>query len=258
MAGVLLGMLLAAAWTAPAVPPSLAGDLPATTTWGAWTLRAADTNLATIWRRHAQAMQRGLDDILKATVPSQLVVGVFADSNAWSRFAREVGGGEGNRGLSGADFVVVSASDRTAIDALAHEMVHVAIKQMTDRPVPLWMEEGLAYRLGRMVAQTADPSRINEIPALPLDSLLAADHVLNATDYPTDPVRMRSFCRQSEELAGLVWEAGPPDDIRQVMRRLGRGDSLRDCMKKQFKYDAKRWEELLDAMRVRSTTAQRR
>jgi hypothetical protein len=108
-------------------------------------------------------------------------------------------------------------------DRIAHEVVHLRLNDPSRRPVPLWLEEGLAGHLGWRCALDYQATRrvrlFRTVPAVEPAHLLPLDRLLAVNAYPADPVAARAFYRQTEELVALVHEQQGDDGLRRLIDR---------------------------------------
>lgn len=108
-------------------------------------------------------------------------------------------------------------------DRIAHEIVHLRLNDPSRRPVPLWLEEGLAGHLGWRCALDYQATRrvrlFRTVPAVEPAHLLPLDRLLTVNDYPADPAAARAFYRQTEELVALVHEQQGDEGLRRLIDR---------------------------------------
>ena len=99
----------------------------------------------------------GWDGRLVLVVPAtaaQMAEQVGQDAQQVSQVAAVTDGPIGTTGRAGADRVVVNPGAFATLESrgrqvvVAHEATHVAVRATTDRPVPLWLSEGLADYVG--------------------------------------------------------------------------------------------------------------
>ncbi|HMP76803.1 MAG TPA: hypothetical protein PKE12_10975 [Kiritimatiellia bacterium] len=93
-------------------------------------------------------------------------------------------------------------------DRLAHEIVHFVLRESHGDAVPLWLDEGLAGRLGFVVSRAYRASRGRRIagawPSLPADAMPPLEVLTSRHVLPDDPREARIFYRASEELVALI------------------------------------------------------
>ncbi len=148
------------------------------------------------------------------------------EATTWDRLGRE--GGVRPDGLalqSGRDILLKSERDKPLrADRVAHEIVHFRLREAYGNHLPLWLEEGLATRMGigisRDFANQRDIRLTGEMPAIAEAALLVPEQLLDDAGYPESPASAQAFARQAAELVGVlesrVGALRWPDAIREI------------------------------------------
>ena len=93
-------------------------------------------------------------------------------------------------------------------DRLSHEVVHFVLRSAYDDTVPLWLDEGLAGRIGFTVSRAWRAARGRRVaaywPAVPAETLEPLEVLTSRAVLPDDPRQARAFYRASEELVALI------------------------------------------------------
>ena len=141
-----------------------------------------------------------------ATTPSHIFI--FTDSRDWPAVI------SGTPGLSPLTVSFVrnqamylqewgeNSSDKMSV--LAHEMTHLVLNRFLEKPIPLWMNEGLAEYYGEFAYRAVrgmGQSKSSAFP--PTKDLLPLKTLLSLTTYPPDTVVL-TFYRTAKYLVGFL------------------------------------------------------
>ena len=107
---------------------------------------------------------------------------------------------------------------------LAHEMSHwLAAKAYPQRP-PLWLDEGLAQRIGAQAAAAAGRTEKRGLARTPPDDweshALTLDALTSLSDYGTTHAQSGAFYWQAERLVDELCSRLGPDDFRAYLSAL--------------------------------------
>ena len=153
------------------------------------------------------------------------------ETATWDRLTRE--GGIRPDGLAlqvGSDIVLkVDAAQQQRLDRIAHELVHFRLREAYGDRLPLWLEEGLATRMGVRIARDFNNTKGQPVagqwPAVAADDLLEPEVLLSYDHYPESPAAAQAFGRQAAELVELLSEKIGPARWPSALREIGaRGD----------------------------------
>jgi hypothetical protein len=240
-----------------------AGELlPASAAESNLVVRAANAAAASEGMKAVRQLHAEICGLLLVTSPPPRYVAWFTDAGAWSNFSAHSGADIEGRGLAGNGSIAVLAQTNGAHEALAHELVHLALKQTSTGPLPLWFEEGCANHFGwlaaQAVARTQGRNLVRTLPAMSPSELLTHDVLLGCLNYPATVTADRAFYREAEELVRYLHENIGPGGFRDLAVALAKNNDLRDCLRSRFGYRDDDLKTLDRAIDVRSTTRQER
>lgn len=93
-------------------------------------------------------------------------------------------------------------------DRITHELVHFVLREAYGPHIPLWLDEGLAARLGLVVSKSYRASRGRRVtgsrPALPVDRMDSLEVLTGRRSLPDDSENAAVFYRASEELVAII------------------------------------------------------
>lgn len=146
-----------------------------------------------------------LPDQLDAT-PSHIFI--FADSRDWPSVL------SGTLGLSPLTVSFVrnqamylqewgdNSSDKMSV--LAHEMTHLVLNRFLEKPLPLWLNEGLAEYYGEFAYRAVRGMGQSKSSAFPhTQDLLPLKTLLSLKTYPPDPIVL-TYYRTAKYLVGFL------------------------------------------------------
>lgn len=110
---------------------------------------------------------------------------------------------------------------------LDHEMVHILLGQaFGDRPVPSWLQEGVAKVLAREVS----PAMTDALAGAVLGgSLLSLDELTG--NFPADPMRAQLAYAQSADMIAFLRNRWGEDALRVLVRQMAAGQSVDDAVR---------------------------
>ncbi len=241
------------------VEPVAGGTLRASVSESGVVVRAeneetARAGLACVFRMNAEICRA-----FAVTSPPPRFVAWYTDAAAWSNFSGHAGGADG-RGLCGAGSIAILAATNDGCEPLAHELVHLVLKQSSPGPLPLWFEEGGAlffgWRAAQAVARTDGRNLVRSLPALHEDELLPTDVIFGCLNYPVLPGSKFAYYRQSEELVRALDEKLGDEGVRKLFVALAGDADLGHCLKREFEYGEADVRLIADMMRARATHKQ--
>lgn len=135
---------------------------------------------------------------------------LLADREAWERVRRRSNWREDGRALiRGREvFVMAAAAAHPYREDIAHEVVHLCLRDAYGDKLPLWLEEGLAAHLGWRITRGYHELRGKHLQRAPADIDPALfrpiDELAEVQEYPEDPAEGRAFYRQVEAWMSVV------------------------------------------------------
>ncbi len=158
------------------------------------------------------------------------------DASTWARLGRE--GGVRPDGLalqSGRDILVKSEPDTPLrADRVAHEMIHFRLREAYGNHLPLWLEEGMATRMGIGISRNFANQRgirlTGEMPAIPAAALLSPAQLFDDAGYPESPASAQAFARQAAELVGELESRVGGSRWPEAIREIGAGGDWRKVL----------------------------
>lgn len=215
---------------------------------------AARSGLTAVLRMHAEVCRA-----FAVTSPPPRFVAWFTNMNEWIQFRSRSGASE-PQSLSVDGEVAILVTDVHANEPLAHELVHVVLRQTSRAPLPLWFEEGCALYFGWRTAQSiarADGRRlVRTLPAQAEEVLIDTAVLLSAKVYPDALAGKRAFYRQSEEMVRALDEKLGDEGVRKLLDALARDADLVRCLRREFEYGEGDVSLIAEMMRARATHRQ--
>ncbi len=110
---------------------------------------------------------------------------------------------------------------------LDHELVHVLLGQaFGDRPVPSWLQEGVAKVLAREVT----PQMTDALAGAVLSgSLLSLDELTG--NFPADPMRAQLAYAQSADMVAFLRNRWGQEALRVLIRQMAAGQDVEDAVR---------------------------
>lgn len=110
---------------------------------------------------------------------------------------------------------------------LEHELVHVLLGQaFGDRPVPAWLQEGVAKVLAREVTPDMSDALAGAVLG---GSLLSLDELTDG--FPADPMRARLAYAQSADLIAYLRNHHGEEALPVLVRRMAAGADVDEAMR---------------------------
>ena len=117
------------------------------------------------------------------------------------------------------------------MDLLAHEMTHLVFNRFLPVRLPLWLNEGLAEYYGEFAYRAAKGMGQSKGNAFrPLRTWTPLDELLDATDYPADPVEAGRFYGTAKYLVGYLLLRQPREKWDAFFARLLAGEPARPAL----------------------------
>lgn len=194
----------------------------------AWVVAADERHAAALLEEAEQALPE-IARRLAVPLPARPVrILMVSDSAVWDELVR----GEGFRpdslavNAGGEIFLKSDAAQGGRPDRLAHELVHFVLREHFGADVPLWLDEGLASRIGVAVSRAYRIQRGRRVngawPAVPVEALEPLSVLTSRRTLPDDPASARVFYRAAEELVAIIEDrigsAHLPDYVAEVVR----------------------------------------
>lgn len=119
---------------------------------------------------------------------------------------------------SGGEIAIRPESDNVKLAfRLAHEMTHWLVAETHPQRPPLWLDEGLAQRIGTQAAAAAGRTEKRGLARIPPEGwekhALALDELTTLTDYGGSPDASAAFYWQAERLVDILFERLGRDDF---------------------------------------------
>ena len=180
-------------------------------------------------------MRKRLDDFLLVAEPAPVMhLFVITDGDHWREQLHSVDGRQDALAAQFGSEIYVFWDARGPANTvrLAHELAHERLRMFCSRPLPVWLEEGLAGYLGWEAARTFRQSQGSHLyekraPAS-AEKVIPFDRLTGMSAYPEDPAVVRMMYAESEEL------------IRQIALRVGAkrlGDFLEAVCREGLPWD---------------------
>ena len=236
--------------------------LPAMASASGVVVRAADGEAAHAALSSVFQMNTEVCGLLGVTSRPPRYVAWYTSARSWDAFNGKPDSSSETMGLAGARSIAILSTTNDAGEPLAHEIVHLALKQTSEGPLPLWFEEGCAsffgWQAAKTVASGSGHNLVRTQPALKESELLTHDVLFGCLNYPATPGANRAFYRQSEETVRLLAEHLGGAGFHRLAVLLAANRDLHECMKKGFGFLDGDFKQLEMAVDVRATSRQMR
>jgi len=107
----------------------------------------------------------------------------------------------------GSLFIVRDPSYKFADNSLGHEIAHLILFRLYQRPLPRWLDEGFAEYISRVSRASYQRARNYNArarsPAIPADRLIPLSRLTTLVDYPAS-AEVELFYRESERLVRFL------------------------------------------------------
>jgi len=135
---------------------------------------------------------------------------LVASSNGWEGLVRATGSRPDGLAVSLRDeiFLRDGGVEAARPDRLAHELVHVVMRDAYGTNVPLWLDEGLAGHLGLAVSRDYRSKYGRRVTGkwagLSGEEVETIEKLTQRRELPEDPAAARFFYRATQELVTLI------------------------------------------------------
>lgn len=128
----------------------------------------------------------------------------------------------------GSLFIVRDPSYKFANNSLGHEIAHLILFRLYQRPLPRWLDEGFAEYVSRVARASYQRARnYNARPhsqSIPADQLIPLTRLTMLADYPASQ-EIDVFYHESERLVRFLMAADPVA-FRALLDSVARGESF--------------------------------
>ena len=128
----------------------------------------------------------------------------------------------------GSLFMVRDPSYKFADNSLGHEIAHLILFRVYQRPLPRWLDEGFAEYVSRVARASYQRARNFNArarsQAIPADRLIALSRLTTLADYPASG-EIDLFYRESERLVRFLTGVDPVA-FRALLDAVARGESF--------------------------------
>ena len=182
------------------------------------------------------AQELGLETMPGGSTKSHIYI--FEKAQDWKLFQTQARlepwtGGIHSRGSL---FIVRDPAYRFANNSLGHEIAHLVLFRVYERPLPLWLEEGFAEYVSRVTRASYQRARnyiarprsesINGDRLMPLSQLMAL------ADYP-ERGQIDTFYVESERFVRFL-VATNPAGFRAFLAAMARGESFDTALSRNY------------------------
>jgi hypothetical protein len=179
----------------------------------------------------------------------------ISDEAAWSKIVRERGARpDGLAMIVGREIFLRHDPEQAARpDRLAHELTHFVLHQNFGEKIPLWLDEGLALRIGSAVSRAYRATRGRRIegvwPALEWPPEESLESLTSRASVPDDPETARLFYRASEEMVAWIDQRLSSAQMREFIAAVARGDPWQVVLSNSLKETRFSLSELAEDIR---------
>lgn len=136
----------------------------------------------------------------------------------------------------GSLFIVRDPSYKFANNSLGHEIAHLILFRVYQRPLPHWLDEGFAEYVSRMARASYQRARnFNARPysqSIPADQFIPLSRLTTLADYPASE-EIDAFYRESERLIRFL--AGiDPVAFRELLDAVAQGESFDTALSRHY------------------------
>ncbi len=216
---------------------------------------AADPALAARTLEEAEFAIAEIARALRVEPPLGARIFLVPADGGWAPLAR----GDGFRPDSlavnlGSEIFLKDDPDQSARpDRLAHELVHVALRGAHGPAIPLWLDEGLAGRLGLSISRAYRAARGRRLagqwPGFDPDLVESLPSLTARTALPDDPRRAQAFYRASEVLVTMIEDMLPPAQWPDYVAEVARGADWRAALAHRLSGSAIALDDMENALR---------
>jgi hypothetical protein len=182
------------------------------------------------------AAELGHETMPVGTAKSHLYI--FEKPEEWQTFqaAAQLEPWTGGIHSRGSLFIVRDPANKFANNSLGHEIAHLVLFRLYQRPLPRWLEEGFAEYVSRITRASYQRAR-NYIahprsPSIPRDRLIPLSQLIALADYPP-PGQIDVFYLESERLVRFL-AAADRDAFLALIDSVARGESFESALSRHY------------------------
>ncbi len=127
-------------------------------------------------------------------------------------------------------------ANRFANNSLGHEIAHLVVFRLYQRPLPRWLEEGFAEYVSRINRASYERARNyaahSRSPSIPREQLIPLPQLIAMADYPAAK-QIHVFYRESERLVRFL-AAANRDAFLALVDSVGRGESFESALSRHY------------------------
>lgn len=136
----------------------------------------------------------------------------------------------------GSLFIVRDPSYKFANNSLGHEIAHLILFRVYQRPLPRWLDEGFAEYVSRVARASYQRARnYNARPhsqSIPADQLIPLSRLTTLADYPASD-QIDVFYHESERLVRFL-AASDPLAFRALLDSVAHGESFDTALSRHY------------------------
>src|SRR4029077_9051286 len=133
-------------------------------------------------------------------------------------------------------FIVRDPAYKFANNSLGHEIAHLILFRLYQRPLPRWLDEGFAEYVSRVARASYQRARNYNARArsqpIPADRLIPLSRLTTLADYPASE-EVDLFYRESERLVRFL-EGVDPVAFRALLDAIARGESFDSALSRSY------------------------
>ena len=182
------------------------------------------------------AAELGRETMPGTTAKSHLYI--FEKPEEWQTFqtAAQLEPWTGGIHSRGSLFILRDPANKFANNSLGHEIAHLVVFRLYQRPLPRWLEEGLAEYVSRITRASYQRAR-NYIahprsPSIPRERLLPLRDLIALRDYPAS-TQIDVFYGESERLVRFL-AAANREAFLALVDCVAHGESFENALSRQY------------------------
>ncbi|HEX4665301.1 MAG TPA: hypothetical protein VH207_01775 [Chthoniobacterales bacterium] len=182
------------------------------------------------------AAELGHETMPAGTAKSHLYI--FEKPEEWQTFqtAAQIEPWTGGIHSRGSLFIVRDPANKFANNSLGHEIAHLVLFRLYQRPLPRWLDEGFAEYVSRITRASYQRAR-NYIahprsPSIPRERLIPLPQLIALADYPP-PAQIDVFYLESERLVRFL-AAADHDAFLALVDSVARGESFESALSHHY------------------------
>ncbi len=182
------------------------------------------------------AKELGLETIPGAAGKSHIYI--FEKPGDWKVFQGEAHLEPWTSGIHsfGSLFIVRDPSYKFADHSLGHEIAHLILFRLYQRPLPRWLDEGFAEYVSGMSRASYERARnYNARPrsqSIPAEQLIPLSRLTTLADYPASD-QINVFYHESERLVRFL-AAANPTAFRALLDSVAHGESFDTALSRHY------------------------